>query len=102
MGQIRDLAREWPRESAQRITTGKRITTGNTTLRQRVRHLTQENRVLEERLQAAPLQQPVRRRGIAQLEAQIAGDAMKPLPGFVSLYILIFKFPPLSCVEISV
>ena len=38
---------EWPQDSAQRITTR------NTTLRQRVRYLTRENRVLEERLQAA-------------------------------------------------
>jgi hypothetical protein len=47
MGQIRDLVHGWPRDSVQRITTE------NTTLKQRVRHLTQENRVPEERLQAA-------------------------------------------------
>ena len=51
---------------------------GNTTLRQRVRHLTQENRVLEERLQAARSSSRFADRGIAQLEAQIAGDATKP------------------------
>lgn len=45
-GQIRDLVPEWPQDGAQRITTE------NTTPRQRVRHLTRENRVLE-RLQAA-------------------------------------------------
>jgi hypothetical protein len=47
MGQIRDLVREGLPDSAQRITPG------NTTLRQRVRHLSQENRVLGERLHAA-------------------------------------------------
>jgi hypothetical protein len=72
MGQIRDLVREWPRDSAQRITTR------NTTFQQRVRHLTQENRVLEERLQAARSGSRFAHRGIAQLEARIAGDATKP------------------------
>ena len=46
MDRIRDLVREWPQDGA------RRITPGNTTLKQPVRHLTQENRVLEERLQA--------------------------------------------------
>jgi hypothetical protein len=55
MGQIRDLVRECRPDSAQLITPGN-----TTTLRQRVRHLCQENRVLGERLHACPFQQPVR------------------------------------------
>ena len=49
MGQIRDLVHAWPQDGAQRIIAG------NTTLKQRVRHFTRENRVLEERLQAGSL-----------------------------------------------
>jgi hypothetical protein len=40
-------------EVAARCHQGQRITTGDTTLKQRVRRLTQENWVLKERLQAA-------------------------------------------------
>lgn len=47
LGQVRDLQSEWTQENIQRITTE------NTTLKQRVRTLTADNRTLEERLQAA-------------------------------------------------
>ena len=67
MGQIRDLEHEWTQETAQRITTE------NTTLKQRVRQLTTENRTLEERLQAARSNNRFADRRIAQLEAQLAG-----------------------------
>ena len=65
MGQIRDREQEWSQESAQRITTE------NTTLKQRVRQLTTENRTLDERLQAARSNNRFADRRIAQLEAQL-------------------------------
>jgi chromosome segregation ATPase len=65
MGQIRDLEHEWIQETAQRITTE------NTTLKQRVRQLTTENRTLDERLQAARSNNRFADRRIAQLEAQL-------------------------------
>jgi TolA-binding protein len=68
MGQIRDLEQEWSQETAQRITTE------NTTLKQRVRQLTTENRTLEERLQAASSNGRFADRRIAQLEAQLLED----------------------------
>ncbi|MER7959908.1 DUF6262 family protein [Streptomyces sp. NPDC096030] len=46
LGQIRDLQAEWTEETIQRITTE------NTTLKQRVRQLTADNRTLDERLKA--------------------------------------------------
>jgi chromosome segregation ATPase len=69
MGQIRDLEHEWTQETAQRITTE------NTTLKQRVRQLTTENRTLEERLQAARSNNRFADRRIAQLEVQLAEHA---------------------------
>jgi hypothetical protein len=72
MGQIRDLVREWPRDSAQRLTTK------NTTLKPGVRHLTQENRVLEERLQAARPGSRFADRPSPSTRSQIAEDARKP------------------------
>jgi hypothetical protein len=45
--QIRDLQAEWTEGTIQRITTE------NTTLKQRVRQLTTDNRTLDERLKAA-------------------------------------------------
>ncbi|MFD4947974.1 hypothetical protein ACFWNT_37040, partial [Streptomyces sp. NPDC058409] len=48
LGQIRDLQAEWTEGAIQRITTE------NTTLKQRVRQLTADNRSLDERLKAAP------------------------------------------------
>jgi len=66
MGQIRDLEAEWTQEAIQRITTE------NTTLKQRVRQLTQDNRALEERLRAARSNLRFQDRRLADLEAQLA------------------------------
>ncbi len=66
MGQIRDLEAEWTKEAIQRITTE------NTTLKQRVRQLTQDNRNLEGRLQAARSNLRFQNRRLADLEAQLA------------------------------
>ena len=66
MGQIRDLEAEWTQEVIQRITTE------NTTLKQRVRQLTQDNRALEERLKAARSNLRFQDRRLADLEAQLA------------------------------
>ncbi len=66
MGQVRDLEAEWTQEAIQRITTE------NTTLKQRVRQLARANRVLEERLQAARSNLRFQDRRLADLEAQLA------------------------------
>lgn len=66
MGNIRDLEQQWSAEDIQRINTE------NTTLKQRVRQLTQDNRTLDERLQAARSNVRFQDRKIAQLEAQLA------------------------------
>lgn len=66
LGQIRDLQDEWTEEAIQRITTE------NTTLKQRVRQLTSENRTLDERLKAARSNLRFQDRRVADLEAQIA------------------------------
>lgn len=65
-GQIRDLQAEWTEEAVQRITTE------NTTLKQRVRQLTSDNRTLDERLEAARSNLRFQDRRVADLEAQIA------------------------------
>ncbi|GAA3654843.1 hypothetical protein GCM10022224_017320 [Nonomuraea antimicrobica] len=65
LGQVRDLEAEWTQEAIVRITTE------NTTLRQRVRQLTTENRTLDERLQAARSNVRFQDRRIADLEAQL-------------------------------
>lgn len=65
MGTIRDLEQQWTTEDIQRINTE------NTTLKQQVRQLTQDNRALEERLQAARSNGRFQDRKIAQLEAQL-------------------------------
>jgi len=65
LGQIRDLEAEWTEEAVQRITTE------NTTLKQRVRQLTTDNRTLDERLQAARSNLRFADRRVAQLEAQL-------------------------------
>jgi hypothetical protein len=65
MGQIRDLEQQWSHEDIQRITSE------NTTLKQRVRQLTQDNRTLEERLGAARENGRFADRRISQLEAQL-------------------------------
>jgi chromosome segregation ATPase len=65
LGQVRDLQAEWTEEAIQRITTE------NTTLKQRVRQLTTDNRTLDERLQAARSNLRFQDRRLAGLEAQI-------------------------------
>jgi chromosome segregation ATPase len=69
LGQIRDLQAEWTEEAIQRITTE------NTTLKQRVRQLTADNRTLDERLKAARSNLRFQDRRVADLEAQIAALA---------------------------
>ncbi|MCW2941746.1 MAG: hypothetical protein JWN00_4731 [Actinomycetia bacterium] len=64
LGQIRDLEAEWTQDSIQRITTE------NTTLKQRVRQLTTDNRTLDERLKAARSNMRFQDRRIADLEAE--------------------------------
>jgi chromosome segregation ATPase len=66
LGQVRDLQSEWTEEAIQRITTE------NTTLKQRVRTLTAGNRTLEEKLQAARENLRFHDKRIADLEAQLA------------------------------
>jgi small-conductance mechanosensitive channel len=66
LGQVRDLQSEWTEEAIQRITTE------NTTLKQRVRTLTADNRVLEEKLKAARENLRFHDKRIADLEAQLA------------------------------
>ncbi|MGW2569271.1 DUF6262 family protein [Streptomyces sp. NPDC001537] len=66
LGEIRDLQAEWTEEAIQRITTE------NTTLKQRVRQLTADNRTLDERLKAARSNLRFQDRRLADLEAQIA------------------------------
>ncbi|MEV7099483.1 hypothetical protein AB0M80_42325 [Amycolatopsis sp. NPDC051045] len=66
LGQIRDLQAEWTEEAIQRITTE------NTTLKQRVRQLTADNRTPEERLTAARSNLRFQDRRVADLEAKLA------------------------------
>lgn len=66
LGQIRDLQAEWTEEAIQRITTQ------NTTLKQRVRQFTTDNRTLEERLKAARSNLRFQDRRVADLEAKLA------------------------------
>ncbi|MCW2936617.1 MAG: hypothetical protein JWM19_7579 [Actinomycetia bacterium] len=66
LGQVRDLEAEWTQEAVQRITSE------NTTLKQRVRQLTADNRSFDERLQAARSNLRFQDRRIADLEAHIA------------------------------
>lgn len=65
MGQVRDLEAEWTQDAVQRITTE------NTTLRQRVRQLTTDNRVVGERLTAARSNLRFQDRRLAGLEARL-------------------------------
>ena len=69
LGQIRDLQAEWTEEAIQRITTE------NTTLKQRVRQLTADNRTLDERLKAARSNLRFQDRRVADLEARLAEAA---------------------------
>ena len=65
LGQIRDLQADWTEEAIQRITTE------NTTLKQRLRQLATDNRTLDERLQAARTNLRFADRRAAQLETQL-------------------------------
>jgi hypothetical protein len=65
LGQIRDLQAEWTQEAIQRITTE------NTTLKQRVRQLSTDNRTLAERLTAARSNLRFQDRRVADLEAKL-------------------------------
>jgi hypothetical protein len=65
LGQVRDLEAEWTQEATQRITTE------NTTLKQRVRQLAADNRTMDERLKAARSNMRFQDRRVADLEAQI-------------------------------
>jgi chromosome segregation ATPase len=66
LGQVRDLEAEWTQEAIARITTE------NSTLKQRVRQLTTDNRTLGERLKAARSNLRFQDKRIADLEAQLA------------------------------
>jgi hypothetical protein len=68
LGQVRDLESEWTNEAIARITTE------NTTLKQRVRQLTTDSRALEEKLQAARSSNRFADRRMAQLEAELASQ----------------------------
>ncbi|MDT3444008.1 DUF6262 family protein [Pseudofrankia sp. BMG5.37] len=72
LGQIRDLEAEWTQEAIQRITTE------NTTLKQRVRQLTTDNRALDERLKAARSNLRFQDRRMADLETRLLEP--KPSP----------------------
>lgn len=72
MGQVRDLEAEWTEEATQRITTE------NTTLKQRVRQLTTDNRTLDERLTAARSNLRFQDRRLADLEARLIGPPPAP------------------------
>ncbi|WP_103534742.1 DUF6262 family protein [Streptomyces sp. SM11] len=67
LGQVSDLEAEWTQEAVQRITTE------NTTLKQRVRQLTTDNRTLDERLKAARSNLRFQDRRVADLEARLTG-----------------------------
>jgi hypothetical protein len=71
-GRIRDLEADWTQDALPRVTTE------NTTLKQRVRELTDENRTLDERLKAARSNLRFQDRRIADLEARIADSATIP------------------------
>ena len=74
LGQIRDLEAGWTEEAIQRITTE------NTTLKQRVRQLTADNRTLDERLEAARSNLRFQDRRVADLEAQLIDAAGRRVP----------------------
>ncbi|MFZ0121064.1 MAG: DUF6262 family protein [Pseudonocardiaceae bacterium] len=65
LGQIRDLQAEQTKDTIQRITTE------NTTLKQRVRELSADNRTLNERLQAARSNLRFQDRRVADLETKL-------------------------------
>ncbi|MFI1592272.1 DUF6262 family protein [Streptomyces halstedii] len=65
LGQIRDVEAEWTQEVIHRITTE------NTTLKQRIRQLATDNRTLDERLKAARSNLRFQDRRVADLEARL-------------------------------
>ena len=69
LGRIRDLEAEWTQDDVQRITTE------NTTLKQRVRQLTADNSTLDERLKAARSNLRFQDRRIADLQARLTEPA---------------------------
>jgi predicted RNase H-like nuclease (RuvC/YqgF family) len=69
LGRIRDLEAEWTQDAVQRVTTE------NTTLKQRVRQLSTDNRALDERLKAARSDLRFQDRRIADLEARLTESA---------------------------
>ena len=71
LGQVRDLEAEWTQDAIQRITTE------NTTLKQRVRQLTADNRALDERLKAARSNLRFQDRRVADLEARLLDPPQK-------------------------
>lgn len=71
LGQVRDLEADWTQDAIQRITTE------NTTLKQRVRQLTADNRTLDERLKAARSNLRFQDRRVADLEAQLLDSRQK-------------------------
>jgi hypothetical protein len=72
LGHVRDLEAEWTEEAIARITTE------NTTLKQRLRQLTTDNRTLGERLKAARSNLRFQDRRVAGLEARIADPGSPP------------------------
>ncbi|MFE3021841.1 hypothetical protein [Streptomyces sp. NPDC059256] len=65
LGQIRDVEAEWTQEAIHRITTE------NTTLKQRIRQLATDNRTLDEQLKAARSNLRFQDRRVADLEARL-------------------------------
>jgi chromosome segregation ATPase len=74
LGEIRDLEHDLPEGSLQRIVTE------NTTLKQHVRQLTQDNQRLQERLASARQNNRFLDKHIADLEAQLAPSLTTPPP----------------------
>jgi chromosome segregation ATPase len=66
LGRIRDIDAQWTQDAIQRVTTE------NTTIKQRLQQLTADNRTLDERLKAARSNLRFQDRRIADLEAQLA------------------------------
>lgn len=74
LGKIRDLEHDLPEGSLQRIVTE------NTTLKQHVRQLTQDNQQIQERLTSARQNNRFMDKRIADLEAQLAPYLTTPPP----------------------
>lgn len=78
LGRIRDLEAEWNQDAVQRVTTE------NTTLKERVRQLITDNRTLDERLTAARSNLRFQDRRIAELEARLTEPANPAASAFRS------------------